>query len=48
VIAVDGGMRIALPGEDEYESGTIAPDGSIDWSELRTAGTTGFGREAGE
>ncbi|HEY4377997.1 MAG TPA: hypothetical protein VGM93_12605 [Acidimicrobiales bacterium] len=48
VIAVDGGMRIALPGEEEYESGMIAPDGSIDWSELRTAGTTGFGREAGE
>jgi 8-oxo-dGTP pyrophosphatase MutT (NUDIX family) len=47
IIAVDGGMRIALPGDDGYADGsTIAADGSVDWSELRTAGTTGFGREA--
>ncbi|MCU1352442.1 MAG: hypothetical protein JWM05_1651 [Acidimicrobiales bacterium] len=46
IIAVDGGMRIALPGDDGYDDGSrIAADGSIDWAELRTAGTTGFGRE---
>ena len=46
VIAVDGGMRIALPGDDDEVASTIGPDGSFDWSALRTAGTTGFGREA--
>ncbi|MCU1452251.1 MAG: hypothetical protein JWN46_397 [Acidimicrobiales bacterium] len=43
IIAVDGGMRIALPGDDGVP---IAADGSVDWAELRTASTTGFGTEA--
>ena len=47
IIAIDGGMRIALPGEDGYDDGTvIADDGQVDWARFRTDGTTGFGREA--
>ena len=42
VIATDGGMRIALPGDPGYDSGVTAPDAGIDWMSLSTAGTTGF------
>ena len=45
IIEVDGGARIALPGDDGYEAAPLLPDGSIDWDDLRSAGTTGFGRE---
>lgn len=42
VIATDGGMRIALPGDPSYDSGVAAPDAGIDWMALSTEGTTGF------
>jgi 8-oxo-dGTP pyrophosphatase MutT (NUDIX family) len=45
IIEVDGGARIALPGDDGYEGAPLLADGSIGWDDLRTAGTTGFGRE---
>ncbi|MDQ6698382.1 MAG: NUDIX domain-containing protein [Actinomycetota bacterium] len=47
IIAVDGGMRIALPGDVGYDAGTTITDqGQVDWTAFRTDGTTGFGREA--
>lgn len=47
IIAIDGGMRIALPGDAGYDEGTkITDDGQVDWMAFRTDGTTGFGREA--
>lgn len=42
VIATDGGMRIALPGDPGYESGPVVPDATVDWTRLTTGGTTGF------
>lgn len=46
IIAVDGGMRIFLPGDDGDDDGTpITSAGQVDWATLRTAGTTGFGEE---
>ena len=40
-----GGARIVLPGDDGHAEAPLEPDGSVDWDALRTAGTTGFGRE---
>jgi 8-oxo-dGTP pyrophosphatase MutT (NUDIX family) len=42
IIATDGGMRIALPGDPAYDTGITGPDAGIDWRALSTAGTTGF------
>ena len=45
LVADAGGARIVLPGDDGHAEAPLEPDGSVDWDALRTAGTTGFGRE---
>jgi 8-oxo-dGTP pyrophosphatase MutT (NUDIX family) len=42
VIAVDGGMRIVLPGDDAYDDEAAVPDGDVSWTDLATVRTTGF------
>lgn len=51
VIAIDGGVRIVLPGDrgydgdPGYDGGPATPDRPLDWTDLATAGTTGFDQE---
>jgi 8-oxo-dGTP pyrophosphatase MutT (NUDIX family) len=47
ILAVDGGMRIVLPGDEGYDGPALLADsGDIDWTTFRTTGTTGFDEEA--
>ncbi|CAN5770180.1 NUDIX hydrolase [soil metagenome] len=45
VVATDGGMRIVLPGDPGYDGGPATIDAPVDWTDLATAGTTGFDQE---
>lgn len=45
VIAVDGGMRIAMPGDPDYDGAPGTPDADIDWTRVATSRTTGLDEE---
>ncbi|HEX2576257.1 MAG TPA: NUDIX domain-containing protein [Aquihabitans sp.] len=42
VVATDGGMRISLPGDADYDGEAAAPDASVDWADFSRARTTGL------
>jgi len=45
VISVDGGVRIVLPGDPDYDGEPGVPDASINWMNLANARTTGLDSE---
>ncbi len=45
VIAVDGGVRIVLPGDPHYDGEAGIPDASIDWMRIANSRTTGLDEE---
>lgn len=45
VIAVDGGMRIAMPGDPEYDGVPAMADASVDWMTVARTRTTGLDQE---
>jgi len=45
VISVDGGVRIVLPGDPDYDGEPGVPDASIDWMNIANGRTTGLDSE---
>ncbi len=45
LVSVDGGVRIALPGDPHYDAPAGIPDSSVDWSSFARARTTALDPE---
>ena len=45
VIAIDGGMRIVLPGDPLYDGAAGVPDASVRWTSIAAGRTTGLDTE---